>query len=79
VEKVVRGVQAAHVLEGLLPSLGVTADSLEIRGTQIFPETQIRPPKHGELLQRLSNVRLRVTESIRPEVLIVPGDRRAIV
>jgi hypothetical protein len=67
------------VLETFFSTLAVQTDSTQFRWSKALPQTQIGTPQNGELLQRITQIDLVVAKSIGPQVLIVAGERGAVL
>ena len=78
-QQVVPGVQITQVTQALFAALGVHAGPAKIFGRRALEELQIRPPEHPERLERLGRIGVGIVQSLRPEILIVAGDRRPVL
>jgi len=79
VQKVMPGIESNHMLDALLATLCVNANTLEVFVLRARQQSQIRPAKHAEILQRSIGIGFVVTKPLGPQVLVVAGQLRAVM
>jgi hypothetical protein len=75
----VTGVEAHHVPDTLLTALRMHPDPLEVPRRSSTQKPEIRVAQDRKLLEHSGSVRIVVTKSLGPRVLIVASQRRPIV
>jgi hypothetical protein len=78
-QQIVAGVQADHVFDTLFSALCVHADASKIFRRSTPQQAEIRAPQDRELIQRLVDRRVVVVKALRPQVLVVAGERRTVL
>lgn len=75
VQQIVRRVEPAQVLEALFAALDVNPYPLQISRRGALQHTDVRAPKHLEPLARVRWILCLVLQAVRPQVLVVSGQR----
>ena len=71
--------RGGQMLQALVPALGMHAHPLQVGGRRALHEPQVRVPEHRKDGESITWISLVIVQAIRPPILIVPGQRRAIV
>ena len=79
VHQIVTSIQSAQVLDAFLPALGVDADAVQVLRRRALEEPEVPSAKDAKRFQRLGWVGLSVVKVVGPLILVVAGDRRAIL
>src|SRR5918994_4958294 len=79
VQQIVPGVEPNEMLEALLATLRVHTHPPQVGRSRALEEPQVPLPQHDENRERLTWIALVIMQAIRPQVLIVAGQRRPIV
>jgi hypothetical protein len=78
-QQIMARIEPNHVRDAFVSAFCVNADALEVVRRRTSDQVQIRSPKHTELFERHFDWCLIVMEAFCPPILIVAGERRAVL
>src|SRR5262245_42160429 len=78
-QEVMPRIQSNHMLDAFGAALGVNPDALEVFIRRARQQSQIRPAKRAEILQRLIGVSFAIAMPLGPQVLVIAGQRGAVM